>query len=176
MRQDQRIQQILKLMSDKLALDKKCKQNKLVVQTYQVTPLNQFCGMLSVIEDTTTVREFLQDFTRNHLGWQPDLDIILNDIRKEYKYFLLQAVEDAPKNRPSHEIYWDAAITYSPQTMVEKFKEMESRIPHDVLKCALQHISVSLETFYILRKNFINSLASMNITNYILGIGDRHLR
>ena len=176
LRQDQRIQQILKMMSDKFALDKKCKQNKLMVQTYQVTPINQFCGMLSVIEDTTTVREFLMDFTKNHLGWHPNLDMILNGIKQEFKSFLLQADENAPIDKPNHEVYWTAAINYSKEEMVEKFLEMESKIPHDLLKSALQYNSVSLESFYILRKNLINSLASMNITNYILGIGDRHLR
>ena len=87
LRQDQRIQQILKMMSDKLVMDKKCKQNKLAVLTYQVTPVNQFCGMLSVIENTTTVSEFLNDYTINHLKWDPSMKTLLNEIKLHSKLF-----------------------------------------------------------------------------------------
>lgn len=36
-------------------------------------------------------------------------------------------------------------------------------------------LSVSPESFFLLRTNFITSLATMNIAHWALGIGDRHL-
>lgn len=59
LRQDQRIQQVLALMSRQLLLDKNCKQNRLQIQTYQVVPITSNCGMLSVVQNVKTVNELL---------------------------------------------------------------------------------------------------------------------
>lgn len=55
------------------------------------------------------------------------------------------------------------------------FYEMENRIPRDILKETMMKSTLTLETFYIFRQNFVTSLATMSIAHYLLGIGDRHL-
>ena len=40
---------------------------------------------------------------------------------------------------------------------------------------AFIHLAANPESFIILRSHFIKTLATVNICQYILGIGDRHL-
>ena len=40
---------------------------------------------------------------------------------------------------------------------------------------ALMDMCVSTESFFTLRNNFAASIAVMNVSNWILGVGDRHL-
>lgn len=44
-----------------------------------------------------------------------------------------------------------------------------------MLRKALLSMSSSPESFFVLRRNFLSSFSVMNIANWILGIGDRHL-
>lgn len=44
------------------------------------------------------------------------------------------------------------------------------------MRKALYMLSASPECFFALRNNFIKSLAAMNTTHWLLGIGDRHLQ
>lgn len=165
LRQDQRIQQVLGLMSRQLSLDKKCKQNQLQIQTYQVVPISSNCGMLSVVQNVTTLNDLLS------LSGDGCLSTINLDIKRDFREFLLA-------NRVSGdwvEIYNIALRTYSRSQLAEKFKEMENRIPRDVLKETMLKSTLTLETFYIFRQNFVTSLATMSIAHYLLGIGDRHL-
>lgn len=48
-------------------------------------------------------------------------------------------------------------------------------MPENGLRQALYKLSKTPESFFTLRNNFAKSLAAMNITHWILGIGDRHL-
>lgn len=52
---------------------------------------------------------------------------------------------------------------------------MEQMVPPNLIKTALMSLSNSPESFFVLRNNYAISFATMNIANWILGIGDRHL-
>lgn len=54
-------------------------------------------------------------------------------------------------------------------------RNLEYKIPEDIIKFALIDLSVSPESFFLLRTNFVTTLATMNIAHWALGIGDRHL-
>lgn len=58
--------------------------------------------------------------------------------------------------------------------LVLQFKRSVSDIPHEILKWALLDSSTSPQTFYVLRCNFIRSVATMNVAQWIFGVGDRH--
>ncbi len=165
LRQDQRIQQILKLMNDRLGFDKNCRANNLKIQTYLVTPLNYFCGMLSVIENTTTIRDFIQTCSTSMRMESTNIGSILSHVRYRYKEFLYKASRNAPTKEIS-KVYSQALQKYSKEEIVEEFENMEKSIPHNVLKLNLQKDAISPETFYILRKNLINSLVAMNIAHW----------
>lgn len=59
--------------------------------------------------------------------------------------------------------------------IAENYAAIASKIPTDVLRDALYAMSSSPECFFMLRNNFASSVATMGISNWTLGIGDRHL-
>lgn len=59
LRQDERIEQLQSLMFHHLQNDKNCNQQKLSLQTYKVIPMNGLCGLLSWIENTQSLKSFI---------------------------------------------------------------------------------------------------------------------
>lgn len=182
LRQDQGIQQIQRLIADHLAVDKNCRSHNLGIETFKVIPINPFCGMLSWVEDTQSM---------DHLFG----DIGLDAVKRNYRKFLEKAPAIGSKTNTS--LYGDAAAYYSPKAVsksiisantiddldfwlnlqiAENYAALSSTIPADVLRNALYTMSSTPECFFMLRNNFVTSLATMGICNWILGIGDRHLR
>ena len=58
---------------------------------------------------------------------------------------------------------------------MDEYNKKVGKIPWDLLRRALYRISSSPEAFIVLRTHFVQSLSSINICQYIIGIGDRHL-
>lgn len=59
---------------------------------------------------------------------------------------------------------------------MEKYTEyLTKKMPSFILRNTLLSMSSNAADFFILRRNFVCSLSTMNMTNWILGIGDRHL-
>jgi DNA-dependent protein kinase catalytic subunit len=166
LRQDQRIQHVLGLMSRHLSMDKSCKQNHLKIHTYQVVPINSNCGMLSVVQNASTMHDFIKSSFK--LGSYEALNC---EIKEDFKEFLVG--NGSTGQWP--EIYENALRTRTRPELIEKLKQMEERVPKDILKQSLMNSALTLETFYILRRNFITSLSAMNVAQWLLGIGDRHL-
>lgn len=52
---------------------------------------------------------------------------------------------------------------------------MRDRVKTDYLREMLYQYSKTPECYFVLRNNFIKSLAVMSVSHWILGIGDRHL-
>jgi len=169
LRQDQRIQQALKLMSEKLSHDKNCKQNQLKIDTYEVIPINSMCGILQIVNNATTISDFMLQISKQFMV-QEFSDFIAG-IRMQYRDFLRgdQMFQGWTK------LYENAVLNIDREELINKFTACEKMIPDEMLQRSLQNISVSLEAYYILRKNFITSLAAMSIGHWLLGIGDRHL-
>lgn len=111
LRQDARIQQLLELMSSQLESDKNCRNHKLSVQTYNVIAVNSYCGILSFIEDTASMSEFIVNCFKRK---DDDYDTKLKFIRAEYENFILKPSEHLPqKDKSKPMIYGNAAIHYS---------------------------------------------------------------
>ena len=168
LRQDQRIQELLKLMSKQLAMDKDCKASRLKIQTYLVTPMTHFCGLLSVVDGANTVYNFISSFSKAAKIFEVPFFKILDYCRDNYSAFLGGSKRD-------HDQYGKALIAIERESMIAKFKELQKKIPKNTMRRLFESMALTMETFYILRKNFVNSLATMNIAHWILGIGDRHL-
>lgn len=60
LRQDQRIQQMLALMSDQLREDAHCRAHSLRLETYAVVPLSVHCGMLGWVEDSPPMMKVVE--------------------------------------------------------------------------------------------------------------------
>ncbi|CRK91834.1 CLUMA_CG005456, isoform A [Clunio marinus] len=169
LRQDQRIQQALCTMSRQLTMDKNCLKNKLKIQTYEVVPINSTCGMISVVEDATTMADFLNKTTSNFL--QKSLYDFIPEIRNEYKNFLIGNENFTTFSNA----YTNALLRRGKGAMAEEFASFEALLPQDIIRRSLMESAFSMETYYILRQNFITSMTAMNVAHWLLGIGDRHM-
>lgn len=111
LRQDARIQQLLELMSSQLESDKNCRNHNLSVQTYQVIPINSYCGILSFIEDTASMNEFAVNCFKRK---DDEYDTKLKMVRDEYEKFIFAPSKNLPKeDQLKPMIYGNAAIHYS---------------------------------------------------------------
>lgn len=62
------------------------------------------------------------------------------------------------------------------RTEVEKeYRRKVACIPWDLLRRAFMQLASSPEAFLTLRSHFVQTLASVSMCQYVLGIGDRHL-
>lgn len=168
LRQDQRIQQIFKLMSDNLAMDKHSQSMNLHIVTYNVVPITTYFGMLSWVPDTVP----LQDFVQKSFSGSPDKLRMFASVPAKFKQFLQDNHKGQP---PIWEIYANAVERESPARLRTKFRELCYQFPPNLLRQAIVEISASPESFFVLRNNFSRTMAAMNIAHWILGVGDRHL-
>lgn len=99
LRQDQRIQQLLTVMSEQLANDKSCRRQNLSVETYKVIPMDVYCGMLSWVDNTESIKQFLSDRLPN---WKRCND----QVREDYLRFL-----NSTTQKEVYAVYGDACST-----------------------------------------------------------------
>lgn len=194
LRQDQRIQQLLRIMSSQLENDRKCRNHQLSVETYEVIPMSANCGLLNFMDNVIPLHSFFED----SLGRNSNMNVhSLKDFRDRYRA-IMQRPSRNIKDATIDVIYGNAAGYYSrEQVSIEKFSEITKQIilewldffqlianfefqtdclPKQLIKMGLQDISNSPESFFALRNNFAASLAAMNIATWVLGVGDRHLQ
>lgn len=169
LRQDQRIQQVLKMMSKKLRLDEFCSKKHLRIETYEVIPVNSYCGMLQMINNAQTISEFMEEASKTLLS--QTFNELNMRIKRDFMDFLL----NNEKPMSWQKTYELTILKRSREALVQKFQQFEQVIPQDLISRALKNLSKSLESYYVLRKNFTTSLAVMNTAHWLLGIGDRHL-
>lgn len=118
LRQDERIQQLLDLMARQLYSDKNCRSNKMSVQTYQVIPINAYCGMMSFVNDTVSIGELISSsYDRQNLvhSDEPGNLGILQQIKRDYEKFICAASKDLPEADQAKTalLYGNAASYYS---------------------------------------------------------------
>nr|CAD7432145.1 unnamed protein product [Timema monikensis] len=79
------------------------------------------------------------------------------------------------KDIQAKERYETAYLKFNRDETVTKFQELTNRLPWDIFRRGLLSLSSSPEVFFSLRHNFVLSYATMCISHWFLGIGDRHL-
>ncbi|XP_055377945.1 DNA-dependent protein kinase catalytic subunit-like [Condylostylus longicornis] len=172
LQQDHRIQQTLNVMSNKLKNDLQCQNHNLFIRTYKVIPLEKSGGMISFIFNTTTIDDLISEclMRRNSSGKQ-----LLHKSIKDFVTFIKEPTKRNPHTKDL-DVYGAAVTTYTRDQIISNFRKVQYNISIDVIKYSLVDMAVSPESFYILRNNFAKSLASMSISHWILGVGDRHLQ
>lgn len=106
LRQDERIQQMLSLMSEQLAADKNCRQQNLSLQTYKVIPINSYCGLLSWVKNTVSMESFLEHYT-------PQLNV--KELIDDFTRFIKIASKNLPNDKNLlYVFYAEAAAHYTP--------------------------------------------------------------
>lgn len=107
-RQDQRIEQVLALMSTQMASDKNCRNHNMQIETYAVIPISTYCGMLSWVADTLPMRGVLEkSFLRRH----PLETDKLERLKKQHMHFI--AAPSKNKSVSIVHLFGKAVETYS---------------------------------------------------------------
>lgn len=109
LRQDQRIQQLLALMSSQIAADWKCVAHSLNIQTYAVIPIVSYCGLLAWADDTMS----LQQITEKCLDrYDLQKSARLGELKKDHTNFITKPVKKNV-NYTNSEYYGQAVVAYT---------------------------------------------------------------
>ncbi|KAG5837285.1 hypothetical protein ANANG_G00237680 [Anguilla anguilla] len=165
LRQDQRIEQLFGIMNTVLSQDSSCSQRNMHLHTYQVVPMTSRIGLIEWIGNTCTLKEFLcssmtEEEKKNVLRPNEAYDTWLS--RKAGK------AEGIAR-------YAEAYKKVNRNDMVTNFRNIERLVPEDLLRRAFLKMSRTPEAFLFLRSHFSSSHALICISQWVLGIGDRHL-
>lgn len=154
LRTDQRMQQVFTLMNSVYSSSPLCAHTSFnpSLDTYQVIPLSSEVGMLKWVESTQPLQDFIQDSLKE------DEAKCLEEAATFYRT----------------ENSWDFRKKTTDKRVVKKYEDVVNRIPWDILRRGLARLSSSSEGFFSLRSLFANSYATMCISHWLLGIGDRH--
>lgn len=166
LRQDERIQQILCVMHNKLAMNSSCRAQGLGIVTYSVTPISEIAGLLKWVPNTKPLKGIMKTTFERQTKKSFETEIV-----RKIHGNVVQRIPDA-----SYMNY--ATHANQGRSVLERFYQMvenNTGVNTDILKWGLMDIALTSECYFVLRNNFAKSLAAMNIANWILGIGDRHL-
>ncbi|XP_008199943.2 DNA-dependent protein kinase catalytic subunit [Tribolium castaneum] len=156
-RQDQRIQQLFSLMNNIFQHDRNLNGRKFHILTYQVIPLTTSLGIIQWIGNTKSLHEFSNN---------ENFDKVVETFTK----WIYTSANQSP-----FDAYGRAAMKYSRDKTIVKFKTLVSKISWDVFRSTFLKLSSNTEGFFALRNNFIKSYAIMCASHWIVGVGDRHL-
>lgn len=155
LRTDQRMQQVFTLMNSLYQSSPLCAHASFLpsLDTYQVVPLSLEIGILKWVESTQPLLEFIKSSFRE--GEAKCHENAFNSYLKEESWILeRKQVED--------------------KGVVMRYVNIVNKIPWDILRRGLVTLSSSSEGFFSLRSVFANSYATMCVSHWLLGVGDRH--
>ena len=151
LRTDQRIEQMFTLINN--VYERSVVTRKLSVQpkltTFSVVPLSVNVGILQWIDSTMLLRDLITG----------SLD--------EQQLQNYSKIDNEYKNKFS--------LTKDRNSCIQNYTDLVNRIPWDILKRSIFDLSSSYESFFHLRTNFCGSHAALSVSQWLLGIGDRHL-
>ncbi|KAM6908435.1 DNA-dependent protein kinase catalytic subunit [Lycodopsis pacificus] len=165
LRQDQRIEQLFAVMNILLSHDAACTHRGMQLRTYQVIPITTRIGLIEWMENTCTLKEFLYNTMTDEE--QQRAKRCAEDHNNWLKTF--------DKNLTAFALYGCAYQRAKRTETVNNFAKVLQHVPSDLLKRAFLKMCNSPEAFLSLRSHFISSHALLCVSQWILGIGDRHL-
>ncbi|KAK7790685.1 hypothetical protein R5R35_009591 [Gryllus longicercus] len=167
LRQDQRIQQLFNVMNTIFSKDPSCLTRQINIATYQVIPLTSQLGIIQWIDDTKTLKNVLEinlnEEEQNNYKKATDTYI---------EWLKLGSGRSETNVQAMHRI---AYRNYSREETIQAYEKRVALIPGDIFRRAFLQISINQEEFFARRQKFACKYASMCISHWILGVGDRHL-
>jgi len=153
LRQDERLQQLFSSINHTLSADVKCSQRRLNLITYAVIPVSKRTGLVEWVQDTEPM----------------DTLYSLGSTRAHKEYVSLHG---------SSGMWQDYVKCFKDgenDQIDKRFQQIVDQIDSNLMKKALMSKQPSAQAQFLLRANFSTSLAAMNASHYILGIGDRYM-
>ncbi|XP_055932973.1 DNA-dependent protein kinase catalytic subunit-like isoform X2 [Argiope bruennichi] len=168
LRQDVRIQQLFSVMNYIYSSDVLCSTRHLSLRTYKVVPLNNRFGLIEWVDNTTVLQDFLNDGMseeeRKKFYGSSDGSLVQRKFlqweKSTQNAFFLYPILYQKKSR---------------KECVEKFQELVNLVPKNLLVKSFLKLSSSPEAFMVLRTKYAQSHAVICLSQWIIGIGDRHL-
>ncbi|XP_019852740.1 PREDICTED: DNA-dependent protein kinase catalytic subunit [Amphimedon queenslandica] len=163
LRLDQRIEQLFETMNKVLSDDPICSQRRLNLRTYSVIPVTPRVGLIEWVRNTMPLKDFIQlsDPEKKSLPAASKM----NQKWLEQKFGGSNYVN----------WYYEMYKKLKADEVKKEYRRIVSAVPWDLLRRSLISLASTSESFLLLRCTFIQSLSVINICQYILGIGDRHL-
>lgn len=121
-------------------------------ETYQVVPLSLEVGILQWVDSTQPLKDFMMDSFQG--GEKKCYEEVYGMFRKAEHYKM------AKKSKK--------------KDVLKTYEDAVNKIPWDLLRRGLVKLSSSSEGFFFLRSTFAVSYATLCISHWLLGIGDRH--
>ncbi|TPX35377.1 hypothetical protein SeMB42_g07198 [Synchytrium endobioticum] len=159
LRLDQRVEQLFTVMNEIIAKDPASAREGMHVSTYKVVPMTHTLGIIEWIPNTMTIMGCLKT-------------------SKEFEEVERKALERYVKTLPKADNvmkqYGLQASQHRDPT-IRNFKDAQRVLTQPYLRNFMKELCLTPEAFILLRNEFANSLAALDICLYLLGIGDRHL-
>lgn len=155
LRTDQRMQQAFTLMNSLYSSSPLCAHSSIQpsLDTYVVVPLSLEVGILKWVESTFPLKEFIKNSFR------------VGDAKKYKDAFIAY---DTGRS-------WELGRKQvADKEVVKKFTSVVNMLPWAILRRSLMSLASSSEGFFSLRSMFANSYATMCVSHWLLGVGDRH--
>jgi DNA-dependent protein kinase catalytic subunit len=161
LRLDERIEQLFGAMNDILASDRRCSARHLSLMTYAVVPLTPKLGWIEWLPDTIPVKALIRDVA--------GAEVVEQSLRAMMD-MIARLAPTAKGNDAQNEIIEKV----TPARLAKEFKPLLELMPCDLFSRYLLGLSSCPEAFLVLRSRLAHSFAAVSISQYVLGIGDRH--
>lgn len=171
LRQDQRVEELWRLMNELLASNPSTSSIGLQITTYQVLPLSLQLGLVEWMEGTNSLKGIMED---ELVKIDPSMKHLHQlQGQREHNQWMENFASATSKSHATnyHKMILQATRTAS----LQKWERQKQVTNQELLRNAIHNIALSPESYLSLRNGFARSLACLSIAGYVAGIGDRHL-
>jgi phosphatidylinositol kinase/protein kinase (PI-3 family) len=164
---DERIMQIFETVDALLADDDACRERRLSVNTYSITPIGDFFGMIQWVDNVTSA------FTL-YKRWQKGIEGSAEDLllRRPNEQFISKISEALKARRISRSL---PRKNWPHDLLLGIYQELLTETPSDLISNEVQSASSSPDDWLQTVNVFARSTAVMSMLGYVIGLGDRHL-
>ena len=199
LRLDQRVEQVFAVMNDAMAADPDCARRKLNLRTYQVMPMTDRIGMIEWVDNTIVLKNMMlelgiEDPTRKRNGKDAAASggaaagggrsrggaKSSSSASKSGGSSGGSGTSPAALHKKWIDKYTGGYLTMlksaGRKVVVDEqwVAKLKAAPQHSTLQVALQKLASGPEAYLTLKTGFVRSLATLNMCQYLLGIGDRH--
>uniref|UniRef100_A0A8C7HZ68 DNA-dependent protein kinase catalytic subunit n=1 Tax=Oncorhynchus kisutch TaxID=8019 RepID=A0A8C7HZ68_ONCKI len=175
LRQDQRIEQLFTVMNILLAQNTTCAHSSMQLRTYQVVPITTRIGLIEWMENTCTLKDLLLR-TRTEEEQQTLTRYSSSRYAKN-----IESTTDLTDDLDKTNVSFLSFFCTRNRRLIQRVPAIHSSanskraIVNLFSRRAFVRMSTTPEAFLSLRSHFTSSHSLLCISQWLLGIGDRHL-